>query len=556
MKKTLNVLLLGVLLFAVGCASNQRIPADLSGVTCTAPVYAVSPDYSTLDIAFDINVPANYFERRVTFTVLPSIKYANGDVKKLPAKSVQGTSVVDFNYPVVDWSVEQTIPYTFSLPLEEAFATATLVVDGHMYNCLSKADRAEFIAEFPLNALLKPLCGPGMSALFLNQADANTLVRGKVYFPVNKYQVTKTEAAQPEITKVRNILSRLIQKDGFHINKIEIVGNASPEGMAKINDPLAKNRADHTKAYMEQELKNMGYNQDLSNAWTVSSTQGLGFWNEFYTAIKESDVENKDAIADRFLGMSSDPAEAERQIRNEMNQNKAVRDLMLPALRFASVAVYYDRLALDPAEVVAIPQDAPEILSANEVITYANEQDANTAIQVYENVLIKNPGAWELYINLATLYTEKGDYENAKATLAKAAKVAPNQDYVNVSYAYIALKQGDVETAEKYLNKVNNADADYYKGILAIAAGDNEKAVELLKGRPDANLAVAQLNTGDVKGAQKTLEGLEEDATVLYLKGVCAARLNDKQKAQEYFEAAQKLNPCIANDVRCVVVCK
>ena len=96
MKKILNILVLGaVCLVAASCATT-RIPADFSGIVCGEPVFDVQEN-GTVKISFCVEVPANYFEKRITFSIMPSILYANGDVKELPCYTVQGFSVVDTN---------------------------------------------------------------------------------------------------------------------------------------------------------------------------------------------------------------------------------------------------------------------------------------------------------------------------------------------------------------------------------------------------------------------------------------------------------------------------
>jgi hypothetical protein len=78
-------------------------------------------------------------------------------------------------------------------------------------------------------------------------------------------------------------------------------------------------------------LKDNGYNKEVpASAWTVTSTSGMGFWNEFYTAIKESEISNKDQLAERFLRLASNPAEAEKQIRAGFAATAEEKTGMLP----------------------------------------------------------------------------------------------------------------------------------------------------------------------------------------------------------------------------------
>src|SRR5690606_31485320 len=99
-------------------------------------------------------------------------------------------------------------------------------------------------------------------------------------------------------------------------------------------------------------LKDQGYSKEVpASAWTVTSTSGMGFWNEFYTAMKESNVSNKDQLAERFLRLASNPVEAERQIRAEIASNAEVKNLMLPLLRYGSVSVRFEPIKLTAEEI-------------------------------------------------------------------------------------------------------------------------------------------------------------------------------------------------------------
>lgn len=550
MKKTINVLFLGALLMlTAACATNQRLPQDFSGLTCTTPVYTVAPELAKVALSFEVQVPADYFTRHVTFTILPTIQFANGDREKLPCKSVQGRSVIETQYPVVDWSEDQVIQYKTEIPFDQALATALLDVDGYVYNCLTKAERIEDIAEFPVRLGL-PLLGPPRPKPFvLPGTEEQPFINGKLYFPVNQFTVTKAVAAQPEISKTMEILKEFIQRDEFTISRIDIVGNASPEGMARINNPLAQKRANSTQKYVEKKLKEMGYQKDLGDVWKVTSTEGMGFWNEFYTAIKESDIPNKDQIADKFLGLHSDPKEAEKQIHKEMAGNPDVKNHMLPILRYGAVTVNYKPMAVDPEEAVEIAKSNISILSPAGIIVAAEHGNREEAISIYEQAIVRNPGVEELYINLANAYIRKGDFAAAEETLDKAGEIASNREAVDMAYAYMNIAKKDYAAAGKYLENLEGPRADYYRGLVALAQGRSEEAVELLKAKPDINLAIAQLNAGDVKAAKNTLEGLNQECPyVLYYTGVVYERMNDPATAGQYKDAALKACPDLVID--------
>ena len=549
MKKIFNVLILSTLCFVAASCATSRIPADYSGIVCGEPVFDVQQN-GTVKISFCVEVPANYFEKRITFCIMPSILYANGDVKELPYYTVQGYGVVDTNYPVVDWSVPQVICYSTTVPYHDGLATATLQSRAWAYNCLSKEEMVLPLCSWPVVVPLSPVL-PVYMAHVASESDVRATLRGKVYFPVNGFTVTKAIAGQPEITRTLNSLKQLTDRDDFVITQIDVQGNASPEGMARINDPLAKKRAENTRNFFEKALKEQGYQKDIPvGAWTVSSTSGLGFWNEFYTSIKESNISNKDQLAEKFLRLSSDPVEAEKQIRSEIASNQEVKNVMMPLLRYGAVVVNFQPIALTSSEILAIADNHPEYLTPNDIIGAASEMAPDKAIALYKRSLERYPDAVELYINMAYNFIQINELENAEKILEDGAIVADDQkekDMIQLQRACVFMKKGMYDKASAALDTVSDNNATkYYRGVLAIYNGQNAQAAKLLAEARDINYAIALMNQNQVKDALKTLEGLnQEDAYVLYCTGVCYARLNETAKANDYKAKAFQADPSL-----------
>ena len=547
MKKIVNVLILGVVTLMISSCATTRIPADYSGITCGTPVFEVLED-QTVNIQFHVEVPANYFDKRTTFCIMPDIAYANDEVLELPYYTVQGYAVVDTNFPVVDWSQKQVLTYNTTVPYHEGLATATVKTEAWIENCLTREEMLAALCDFGSHAFHLPLVPvlPVLKAYSIDESDSKAMLRGKVFFPVNGYSVTSSIATQPEITRMLNSLKQLSEREDFNITRIEVEGNASPEGTARINDPLAKRRAEHTRNFFDKALKEQGYTKGVnSDVWTVTSTSGMGFWNEFYTAIKESSISNREEMAERFFKLATNPVEAERQIRAEIATNDEVKNIMMPLLRYGSVVVNFDPITLTAEEVRVIAANQPEYLTPNDIIQASKDLNDYGAIDLYKRGLDRYPEAVELYINLSYHQIQTGDLDGAYKTLENANMVAATQDQqdlVKLQKALVAIHQGDYQAAEASLNQVSNEQsARHYKGVLALFRNDNDKAIELLADTKDINYAVALLNNNQVREALHVLQGLDqENADVLYATGVAYGRLNEVEKAEEYKEKALK----------------
>ncbi len=440
--------------------------------------------------------------------------------------------------------------YSTTVPYHDGLATAKLQTQGWAYDCLTKEELLLPLCNWDVAVPLTPVL-PVYMAHFASESDARAALKGKIYFPVNGYTVTRAITSQPEITRVLNSLKQLTTRKDFVITRIDVEGNASPEGTARINDPLAKRRAENTRNFFAQALKDTGYDKEVpASAWTVTSTSGMGFWNEFYTAMKESEVSNKDQLAERFLRLASNPAEAERQIRAEIASNAEVKNLMLPLLRYGSISVNFEPIQLTAEEIRIIADNQPEYLTPNDIIQAAMDLEPDDAIMLYKRSLERYPDAVELYVNLAYNQILNDQLEAAQTTLTEAKLVADEQDekdMIALQCACIAMRQGEYDKAASALDDISDKEiTEYYRGVLAIYQNDADKAVRLLSDSKDINYAIALLNKNQVKDALKVLQDLDQnDAYVLYTTGVAYGRINENAKAHEFKAKAFQLDPSL-----------
>jgi len=544
MKKLLSVLLMSLLLFPVASMAKDRLPADLKGVTLSPVKTEYLASEGKVQISFNVTVPANYFERRVTFVLMPSIELIDGELTELPYKGVQGTSVIDLNYPVVDWSKEQVIPYVTKIPVSAALLHAVLHIDVYLYNCLSKAERIERIYSEPLNLVVLPIA-PVMVPADVIMADilGDAKPEGRITYKVNSHVVTKEGYTNPSFTKMNDMLKFLIKDPGFTITEVNIVGNASPEGTDRVNKPLAANRAKSAVTYMKQNLKNLGYNKTLTDdQYKVGDSPD--FWEEFFRSMSESDHPRKSEIIAQFLNYKTDPNESEKNVRALYSNDKTIRDIIFPDLRYSAIRISFDRSAMNQQLLEEAAFLYPNVLTPNEFSKIAEaELSVEKKIQMYNAAIALYPTSWELYANLGNVYLKAQDYDAARNAFDNAMKLSPNNPKVKTQMAYNFIIAKDYDQANQLLTGVSGAEADYYRGIILLIKGQNEQAIPYLKAIPDANLAIAQLNARQTKDAYQTLQKLnQEDVYTAFYTGVALRRLNRAHEAEQYFNKALQLN--------------
>jgi soluble cytochrome b562 len=107
-----------------------------------------------------------------------------------------------------------------------------------------------------------------------------------------------------------------------------------------------------------------------------------------------------------------------------------------------------------------------------------------------------------IYLNLNEIYRLADKYadnqEKYYSIMRKASLLYPNDTYVNLTMAFLAIKRQNVEEATEYLNKVKDCpQKTMNQGLIAYLTGDLDKAVQLVQ---QANL----------QGVQEAAEQLKE----------------------------------------------
>ena len=89
-------------------------------------------------------------------------------------------------------------------------------------------------------------------------------------------------------------------------------------------------------------------------------------------------------------------------------------------------------------------------------------------------------------LNLNEIYRLADKYayneEKYQSIMRKAYMLYPNDSYINLTMAYLAIKKGDADEAAEYLSKVNDCpEKTMNEGLVAYQKGDIAKAIQLVK---------------------------------------------------------------------------
>lgn len=296
-------------------------------------------------------------------------------------------------------------------------------------------------------------------AYLLPPADKGDKVReekGSAYlcYVVNKWDILPNYMDNPvELQKIYNSVNYVKSDSDVTITRMTIEGYASPEGSYSHNVMLSENRTQALKDY----LKKTGIAKDVR---MVASGKGEN-WNGFLEYLnKNYDIPQRSILL-RIANSSISEDEKEKRMRAEAPQGyKYCLDNCFPSLRCTNYTVVYTVRPFTLEESERIFETRPINLSLNEIYRLADKYASNE-----------------------TKYYE---------IIRKAYLLYPNDSYINLTMAYLAIKKGEADEAAGYLEKVNDCPEKILnEGLVAYLKGDFEKANLLVQKAQEQGLAEA-----------------------------------------------------------------
>jgi hypothetical protein len=293
----------------------------------------------------------------------------------------------------------------------------------------------------------------------LPPADKGDKVReekGSAYlcYVVNKWDILPNYMDNPvELQKIYNSVNYVKSDSDVTITRMTIEGYASPEGSYSHNVMLSENRTQALKDY----LKKTGIAKDVR---MVASGKGEN-WKGFLEYLnKNYDIPQRSILL-RIANSSISEDEKEKRMRAEAPQGyKYCLDNCFPSLRCTNYTVVYTVRPFTLEESERIFETRPINLSLNEIYRLADKYASNE-----------------------TKYYE---------IIRKAYLLYPNDSYINLTMAYLAIKKGEADEAAGYLEKVNDCPEKILnEGLVAYLKGDFEKANLLVQKAQEQGLAEA-----------------------------------------------------------------
>ena len=503
--------------------------------------------------------PEKYMKKKATVTVIPELRYGNGQAVQGTGATFQGEKVQGNNQTISykvggNYSMKTNFKYVPEMQKSELYLTFDAYIGSKKVDvpAVKVADGIVATSELSGRTVKSAQASVAQDAyqrIIEHKQEAN------IKFLIQQATLRKSELKNNSVQEFVEMLKKInADKEGLNLKNVEVSAYASPDGGLKLNDKLAAQRQDNTEKFVNKTLKNTKVEAPVDAKYTAQD------WEGFQELVKVSDIQDKDVIL-RVLSMYKDPEEREQQIKNMSAVFRELADGILPELRRARLTLNYEVIGRSDAQIVEqFGNDASQL--SNEELIYGATLVNDAQKEAFYKKAAELYNDARAYNNLATLAFAKGDLSAAKNYAQKAQSVDGSNAESNANLGLIALAEGNVRDAENYIAKAANAfGLSEIVGNLNLMKGNYAQAEQDFANINSNSAALAQILNKNYNAATSTLNNIKNgDATTEYLKAILNARLGNNSAAATALKAAISKDSSYAkyaeNDLELVNVSK
>ena len=537
-KKNFLLLSAASLMLLSSCSKLGPLSADNFTVTPNP----LETQTGTVPATINGHFPEKYMKKKAVVTVIPELRYSNGQIVRGNTATFQGEGVngndqtiyyrVGGNYTmktnfayVGDNKAEMYLTFDARLGKKQVEIPAVKVADGII--ATSELYRRTVTTA---SAAIAP---DAYQRITKKKQEAN------IKFLIQQANIRKSELKNNSVQEFVRMLKQINDdREGLNLDNVEVSAYASPDGGFSINDKLANQRQKASEQYVNQELKKIKMDANVDARYTAQD------WEGFQELVQASDIQDKDIIL-RVLSMYKDPQEREQQIKNISAAFRELADGILPQLRRSRLTINYETIGRSDAQILdQIQADATKLSIEELLYGAAISDDAARKEQIYKLATQVYPNDGRAYNNLATLAYAKGNYDVARDYIQQAQRVAPALAEAKANLGMLALTNGDIATAEQYIASATDANGlNEVLGNLNLAKGNFAQAEQDFADVYSNSAALAQILNKNYASADITLRYVKNpDATTEYLKAILYARMGNTA------DAAAALRKAVARD--------
>lgn len=490
--------------------------------------------------------PEKYMKKNAVVTVIPELRYGNGQVAKGAGSTFQGEKVL---------GNDQMISYRLGgrYTMKTAFDFVPAMQKSDMYLTFS-ARRGNKKINIPAVKVAEGVVATSELYKQLLLSDGGCIApdsfqrvnarkqEANIKFLVNQANLRRSELKNNSVQEFVAMLKRInADREKLNIRNVEVQAYASPEGGFSFNDKLAGKRQNTSEAYVKSQLKQTGVATGIDAHYTAQD------WDGFQKLVQTSNIQDKDVIL-RVLSMYKDPEQREQQIRNMSEAFRELADGILPELRRSRLIINYETIGRSDEQIKTQYATDATKLSVDEMLYYATLED-NIAKkeEIYKRTAEYYDKDYRALNNLATLAFMKGDEMEATRYLERALRVNPQAPEALANLGIMELVNGNVKEAETSIAKaLGEQNVNVAIGSLNLAKGNFAQAEKDFEDVNSNSAALAQLMNKNYAAAAATLDKVANpNALTDYLHAIVAARRGNKFAAESYLKEALKKDPSL-----------
>lgn len=540
-RKLCYVIALGLTLTMSSCGKKLgQFSSDYFSVT-PDPLEVVGEN---VPARVSAKIPAKFFVKNAEVTVTPTLVFDGQEVTS-QAYTFQGEKVRG-NAPVIsyDYGSTQTIPVDFKY--QPAMAKSELMLDftvrqGSKQYVLPRVKVANGVVATAALAdarTVNPALAPDAFQRIINEKYA-----ADIMFLINQANIRAGQLNTDAMLELQKEMIAANADSNRVLQEINISSYASPDGGVKLNTRLAENREKNTKEYLNKQLKKDKITEfgELTAQFTAQD------WEGFQKLVAQSNIQDKDLILS-VLSMYKDPEQREHEIRNLSSVFEQLADQILPQLRYSRITASVDVIGKSDAEIASLAVNDPSKLTVEEILYAATLADSNNArLAIYDKAARLYPNDYRTWNDLGMAQYIDGDYDAAKASFEKAARLTRNGE-PQMNLGLIEMLNGNYAKANQYFGSAAGVEElGDAMGVYYLKQGDAAAAVRAFGDSKSNNAALAQILTKDYSKAKSTLAAIDTpDATTYYLMAILGARTNNESMLNTNLRQAVRLDSSLA----------
>ena len=530
------------LVLMTSCSKLGKLSADNFSVTPN-PLETVG---GKVPATVEGQFPEKFMNKKATVTVVPELRYGNGQVAKGQAVTFQGEKVMA-NHKVISYrlggryTMKTVFDYVPAMQKSDMYLAFDARIGNSKVNvpAIKVATGVIATAELYRKAMQQ---GGACLALDSFQRVIDHKQEANVKFLINQANLRSNELKNNSVREFVSMLKRInADREKLAIKNVEVQAYASPEGGFTFNDKLANKRQNVSEGYVKQQLKGTNIQTDIDAHYTAQD------WEGFMKLVQASKIQDKDVIL-RVLSMYKDPQEREQQIRNMSEGFRELADGILPELRRSRLIINYQTIGRSDQQIKQQYATDPTKLSLEELLYAASlTNDVKAKKAIYKKTTELYDRDYRAYNNLAALALNEGDEHTANSYLSQALQANRKAPEAYANKAYINLTHGEIAEAEHNLADATEANGfNEIIGNLHIARGNYANATDELF-NDNNSAALAQLLNKNYVAAEQTLKAIKQpNGLTYYLFAVLNARQGKNDTAAKYLKEALQKDPSLA----------